>query len=89
VAAVLAPPKDQTDRYMPYHKRPAATRRNTALAVVQEAECKEIADQCVLSREQQSRPDHRQMPQPGRIALVADLAAIGGSLKAPVDDSEE
>ena len=66
-----------------------ATRRSTGVAIVQEGKRKELADQCVLNGEQQSRPGHGRCHNTGRIALVANLAAVAGPLETPVDGSEE
>ena len=83
---------DHKGQHKPVHAVPrgsVATRRSTGVVVVQEGERKELADQCVLNGEQQSWPGHGRCHNTGRIALVADLAAVAGPLETPVDGSEE
>lgn len=57
--------------------------------VVQEGEGEELADQCVLRGEEQSRPGHRGGNDTGDVAAVAELAAVASPLKTPVDSTEE
>lgn len=83
---------DHKGQHEPVHAVPrgsVAARRSTGVAVVQEGKRKELADQCVLNGEQQSRPGHGRCHNTGRIALVTELAAVAGPLETPMDGSEE
>lgn len=79
-------------QHKPVHavpRRRVATARRSCVRVVQEGEGQELADQCVLHREQQRRPGHRRGHHTSGVALVANLAAKLGPFKTPVDGSEE
>lgn len=59
------------------------------IVVVQEGEGKELADQRILGGEEQSRPSDSGGNNTGDVAAPAELAAVTGPLKTPVDGTEE
>lgn len=69
--------------------RSTASGGSAGVIVVQEGEGEELADQSVLRGQEQSRPGHGGSNDTGDVAAVAELAAVAGPLKTPVDGTEE
>lgn len=67
----------------------AASGSGAGIVVVEEGEGEELADQSILGGEEQSRPGHCWGNDTGDVAAPAELAAVTGPLKTPVNGTKE